>query len=231
MKAISEKKLIDVIQFLEGGVYSLPSDEQKDLISRLKDVLTCEMSATKVGRIDLQQYTSDVYPGVLHEDGRMVATNGYFMLSMTADYSSDLEGKVIGKDGKDSSSQFRNGKFPRWQSIVPEVKEWERRTIDFTRLSELFAEAKAHKKIYKKEHLARVTIGGGVWLDLWQLDKVARAMQVAGVEEMYYRLPGQSPYNIYPVAVKSEALIAVLQPCLPPEEEDMKNPALFVRTL
>lgn len=209
-------------------------NEQKDIISRLNDILTCEQSETKVGRIDLQQYTNEIYPGVFHEDGRMVATDGFHLIALKADYPADLEGKAIGKDGKDSSASFRGGKFPRWQSVVPitDNNVWKTKVIDFAALSAMVAEAKAHKKIYKKGQIARVTIDKDVCFDLWRFEKFVRVLRANGINELLYN-PNVNveKYRVYPAVVKTDILTAILQPCMPVEEEDLKKPALFYRTL
>ena len=229
MKAISEKKIIDLIHSLENSNYDMPEWQLKGIIDTLKDVLTCEQSSAKVGKIDLQQYTGDRYPGVMHSEGRMIATDGYHLISLAADYPEELEGQTIGKDGKDAIPYFSYGKFPRWQSVVPNVEGWNKYCIDFDRLTEIVTEARAHKKIYKKNQVARVMIDEGICFDLWQLDKFARVMKSVGINTAHAKAPEK--YNGYPLTVKSEPLIAVLQPCMPPEADQMDDPNLFLRRL
>lgn len=227
MKAMSENKIVDLIHQLEMGYFrSIDDADRKNIVDTLKDVMTCEQAEakTKVGSIDLQKYTDEKYPGVLHQEGRMIATDGKHVIALKAEYPDELEGKATGADGKETSS------FPRWKSVIPNVEGWKSISIDFKRLAELVTEARAHKKIYKKDHIARVMITPEVCFDLWRLDKFARVMQYARVSEAHYQKP-RDKYTSYPLTVKTEELIAVLMPCMPPEEDQKDKPELFIRSL
>jgi len=60
-----------------------------------------------------------VFNGLFHDRGNIVATDGHVLVSIKSDYDNDLEGKIIGKDGK-----VIEGRFPSWEQVIPsETKE------------------------------------------------------------------------------------------------------------
>ena len=79
------------------------------------------MKATTImGKFDLLKYVAKttihpVMQGVLYENGKMIATNSYLLVAITREYSPELEGKIIDKNGLE-----RSGMFPNWESIIPE---------------------------------------------------------------------------------------------------------------
>jgi len=52
--------------------------------------------------------------GILHKDGKIIATNGYLICVLKSDYDTEKEGKVINKKG-----EICDVRFPRWEEVIP----------------------------------------------------------------------------------------------------------------
>lgn len=91
-------------------------DYAKDLVRRF---LLLNEELGSVGKFDLFKYVAknDFNPpikGILHEDGRLIATNSHILVVVNREHPDELEGKIIDKNGLECS-----GKFPNWQSAIP----------------------------------------------------------------------------------------------------------------
>ena len=72
--------------------------------------------------------------GLFYNMGNIVSTDGHVLVSIKSDYDNGLEGKTIGKDGKEIE-----GRFPSWEQVIP----LETREIDVD-AEMLFNAAKKH---------------------------------------------------------------------------------------
>ena len=91
-------------------------EQAKDLVRRF---LLVNEDLSAMGKFDLLKYVAknNIHPvmqGVLHENGKMIATNSYILVAVDREYSPELEGKVIDKNGIELY-----GTFPNWQSVIP----------------------------------------------------------------------------------------------------------------
>lgn len=51
-------------------------------------------------------HQTDKYGAIFHDNGYLVATNGYILAKIKADYSPELEGKIIAPDGKEVNETY-----------------------------------------------------------------------------------------------------------------------------
>ena len=90
-----------------------------------------------------------VFNGLFHDRGNIVSTDGHVLVSIKSDYDNDLEGKIIGKDGKEIE-----GRFPSWERVIPlETKE-----IDVD--AEMLFNAAKNIKIVKFAEMSVIDIQG-----------------------------------------------------------------------
>ena len=62
------------------------------------------------------------YESILHEEGRMIATNGHILTVIDADYGKSLEGKMTHK----KDDREIEGGFPNYKAVIPseDITEW-----------------------------------------------------------------------------------------------------------
>lgn len=57
----------------------------------------------------------NLYPdGLLYQEGKIIATTGFILCVLKADYDSEKEGKIISKKG-----EILNSRFPNWKAVIP----------------------------------------------------------------------------------------------------------------
>lgn len=61
-------------------------------------------------------HPSEKYGAIFHENGYLVATNGHILAKIKADYSPELEGKIIAPDGKEV-----NETYMKYQSFLDAI--------------------------------------------------------------------------------------------------------------
>ena len=90
-----------------------------------------------------------VFNGLFHDRGNIVSSNGHVLVSIKSDYDNDLEGKIIGKDGKEIE-----GRFPSWGQVIP----LETNEIDVD--AEMLFKAVKNIKIVKFAEMSVIDIQG-----------------------------------------------------------------------
>ena len=61
-------------------------------------------------------HQSDEYGAIFHDNGYLVATNGYILAKIKYDYSPELEGRIIAPDGKEV-----NETYMKYQSFLDAI--------------------------------------------------------------------------------------------------------------
>lgn len=87
--------------------------------------------------------------GLFYDRGNIVSTDGHVLVSIKSDYDNDLEGKIIGKDGKEIE-----GRFPSWEQVIP----LETNEIDVD--AEMLFKAVENIKIVKFAEMSVINIHG-----------------------------------------------------------------------
>ena len=207
MKPQTEKKILALIDVLRGD------DAMKGVVAELHAILACEMNDVKLGKLDLYKFVSDdnIRPsitGVYHEEGWRIATDGRILLAIKQDYSPELEGRIILKNGSLLDKELR---YPRWRSVIPDVMdEWKTFRLDFAELSEVLREAKAHEKVWKKSmgkhYSSSISLNGEIWLRTSYLKLFATVMKECNITEISYKDNGRG------IVVKNDTLQLLLMP-------------------
>lgn len=110
MKKESEKLL--------NEIYVMTEDQK--IKDKVLQILRIEQSQAK-GKFDYFKYVykgleRPIMTGVFHDNGFKVASDAHILIAFKDDYDvSELEGKVVGKDGA-----FIDGKYPNWRSVIPD---------------------------------------------------------------------------------------------------------------
>ncbi len=79
--------------------------------------------------------------GIYHENGYKVGSDARILAKVQSDYPKELEGKVVGKDGK-----VIKKKFPDYQKAFFSTRKCSKFSIDAEKLKETIDKAKAIKK-------------------------------------------------------------------------------------
>lgn len=176
MKKESEKLLNEIY------VYS----DDPNIKKKVLQILRIEQSQAK-GKFDYYKYVckDELRPlmtGVYHDNGFKVASDAHIMIAFKDDYDvSELEGKVLGKDGA-----FIKGKYPNWRAVIPELsngkyqKKSETVKINFTKWDEIMATWKAEKKVGDEKKAVKV---GNAYYNVELFNLLVLALKKLGVDE------------------------------------------------
>lgn len=136
--------------------------------------------------------------GVYHDkSGFAVATDGIILVADKGSYDPKLKGKVIGKDGTVSESEF-----PDWQKAIPPAKETKSSNIDVEDLRKFVAGVlRANKRAYIS---LRFPDGTVEVFKANRLNLMLRAMKQLGTSELLYTKDGMK------LVAKSEKGTALL---------------------
>lgn len=177
MKKESEKLLNEIY---------VTTEDQK-IKDKVLQILRIEQSQAN-GKFDYYKYVSKelsrpIMTGVFHDNGFKVASDAHILIAFKDDYDvSELEGKVVGKDGA-----FIEGTYPNWRSVIPDFtsKKHGYRTetvkIDFDKWAEFMKVYKADKKLNQER--IWVKIGEQIYkVDMFNLLTIA--MKRIGTDEI-----------------------------------------------
>lgn len=177
--------------------------------------------------INLMKFTNKNYPGVLYQNGKAVATDGYTLVAVNQDYDPSVENEFIGKGGMKVSGG-RLSKIRKWTSVIPDTKGW-----DVFNLKDvpdvIFKEAREHKKLHGKAAQARLVINDN-WYDLWQLEKIMQLVKKQPDVVIYCRKKRLEIYDSVILTIKSKEVTAVLVPVFPTREENVTE-SMFIRKI
>lgn len=210
MKTNSEKLL--------NEIYVMTEDQK--IKDKVLQILRIEQSQAK-GKFDYYKFVSKdelrpVLTGVYHDNGFKVASDCHILVAIKDDYDiSELEGKVLKKDGTILKTDGVYTKYPNWRAVIPELnngkyqKKSETVKINFTKWDEIMTTWKAEKKVGEEKRAVKV---GNAYYSVEQFNLLVLALKRLGVDEFI------NTWTIRGVAKGTEIV-----------EEDMPG-AGFVRT-
>ena len=205
MKKESEKLL--------NEIYVMTEDQK--IKDKVLQILRIEAPQPN-GKFDYYKYVSKelvrpIMTGVFHDNGFKVATDCHIIVAIQDDYDvSELEGKVVGKDGA-----LIEGNYPNWRSVIPDFtsEKHSYRTetvkIDFNKWGEFMKVYKADKKLNQERMW--IKIGEQIYkVDLFNLLTIA--MKRIGTNEI---TNSWSQYGVTAgVCNGSDGSIALLMPAM-----------------
>ena len=217
MKTNSEKLL--------NEIYVMTEDQK--IKDKVLQILRIEAPQPN-GKFDYYKYVSKelerpIMTGVFHDNGFKVASDAHILIAFKDNYDvSELEGKVVGKDGA-----FIEGKYPNWRSVIPDFTSEKHgyRTevvkIDFNKWGEFMKVYKADKKLNQERMW--IKIGEQIYsVDLFNLLTIA--MKRIGTDEI---TNSWSQYGATAgVCNGSDGSIALLVPAI--RGYDMADDQLYV---
>ena len=205
MKKESEKWL--------NEIYVMTEDQK--IKDKVLQILRIEAPQPN-GKFDYYKYVSKelvrpIMTGVFHDNGFKVATDCHIIVAIKDGYDvSELEGKVVGKDGA-----FIEGNYPKWRAVIPDfISEkhgyrTETVKIDFNKWGEFMKVYKADKKLNQERMW--IKIGEQIYkVDLFNLLTIA--MKRIGTNEI---TNSWSQYGVTAgVCNGSDGSIALLMPAM-----------------
>lgn len=121
----------------------------KNVSEILKDLLLLSASkpSTKINLYDLclpeKSFGKDAIKGIFHDNGYVVATDGFILAKLKDSYGDNLEQRVIGRDGK-----IIEDKFPNYKLVIPN-HDLTDTTVNFKQVREAVKRLKIEKKADK----------------------------------------------------------------------------------
>lgn len=220
MKALTEKKINELYEYVSNTTV-LEQAYKSMLTDKIKEILACEANDVKLGKFDIYDLT-DKEEGkyrsfclAVHFLNRCrYVTDTRILLKLKSDYSEDMEGKSILKDG----TELKDCRVPNFERVIQHwLREYDKRqdyVIDFDRVKECIKLAKAHKKIYKKSATCMLKLGDNdVYVDTFRFEKFCNVISHFGINTIKI---GDST-NI--IGAKNDEFELILMPMRPIEKE------------
>lgn len=217
MKALTEKKLIELSEFVSNNRFI--EDCDKELITaKIREILACEANEAKLGKFDIYELTNpqerNLRPfctAVHYLNGYRYVSDTRILLKLKTDYPEDMEGKSITKDG----TELKDCRVPNFESVLQSwLKVFDKRqdyVIDFDRVQECIKLAKIHKKIHKKNAMCMLKLGD-VYVDTFLFEKFCKVINHFGINTIKI-----GAYTDI-IGVKNEEFELILMPMMPIEE-------------
>ena len=123
--------------------------------------------------------------GVYHSDGCKIATDAHILVIIKSEYSSELEGKIVDKDGN-----IINARFPQYSRAIPEMKKCKRYSIDLTKFKDAIDKG---KKAYKEiSPVVCITIAENVKISLKYAQLVLSFIKTYKITELHFNKTKQT---------------------------------------
>lgn len=206
MKKETEKKLLDLRTKI--SLYCNDERARQAFIALIDDALVCEATEVKLGKLDLfdlcdKSGLRPVLEGIAHLNGYQYVSDSKILVKLKSEYSSELEGRVMRKDGSliDEALYVR---LPNYESVIPEItSEYQEIKVDFGKLTDIIKRAKVHKKTHGKVHHAVLEFNN-TWVDLYYFEKFAKILKEHGVNSFCWKEPTR------PIVAKQDDVFAVV---------------------
>jgi hypothetical protein len=179
----------------------LNETEYRALANLVAEVIRSEESKpVKGSKFDIFKYTMDdkfrpQMHGVFHDNGYKVASDSHVLIAIKSDYTPDLEGKILLEDG----SFVEDSKYPKWQSVIPDGKDYKPYQVDAQKFYEWIEQKRAQEAIEGGKRKK--------WLDTWKVkvgpalikaeffDRVLTAMKEIGATDLFCKDSRRAVYT------------------------------------
>lgn len=206
MKKETEKKLLDLRTKI--SLYCNDERTRQSFIALIDEALVCEATEVKLGKLDLfdlcdKSKLRPVLEGIAHLNGYQYVSDTKILVKLKSEYSSELEGRVMRKDGSLIDEKLY-ARLPNYESVIPEItSEYTEVYLDFGKLTDIIKKAKVHKKTHGKAHQAVLEFNN-TWIDLYYFEKFAKILKEHGLNSFYWKDP------MRPIVAKEEDVFAVI---------------------
>ena len=224
MKKDTEKKLLDLRTKI--SLYCNDERTRQSFIALIDEALVCEATEVKLGKLDLfdlcdKSGLRSVLEGIAHLNGYQYVSDTKILVKLKSEYSSELEGRVMRKDGSLIDEKLY-ARLPNYESVIPEItSEYQEIKVDFGKLTDIIKRAKVHKKTHGKVHRAVVEFNN-TWIDLY-FEKFAKILKEHGLNSFYWKDPTR------PIVAKQEDVFALI--LMPMRKVEDPEEYWFIETL
>ena len=225
MKKETEKKLLDLRTKI--SLYCNDERTRQSFIALIDEALVCEATEVKLGILDLfdlcdKSKLRPVLEGIAHLNGYQYVSDTKIIVKLKSEYSSELEGRVMRKDGSLIDEKLY-ARLPNYESTIPEItSEYQEIKVDFGKLTDIIKRAKVHKKTHGKAHRAIVEFNN-TWVDLYYFEKFAKILKEHGFTSFYWKDPTS------PIVAKQDDVFAVI--LMPMHKVEDPEEYWFIETL
>lgn len=150
MKKLTETKLLDLMRELSTET----EPRFKQIYDKLQEAMACESNVVNIGKVDLYSLASNdklrpALQGVFHQEGNRIVSDSVILAVIKSEYPSELEGKIIAKDGS-----VIEERYPNYKSVIPadiSNDQWLSYPIDYARVLQLEKDFRVYKKVNGKK--------------------------------------------------------------------------------
>jgi hypothetical protein len=182
------------------------------VLDHLKRMTVLELLPSKIGKFDIWDAISSQgnLARIEHRDGFMYASTAYSIFKIRSAYDSNLEGKVVYKNGT-----IRRAVGTTFESTIRGYKtqiEEKKRSIkiDFDRLKEVDKEARALKKILGRDYKAIISFKGRIHFYYDDLLRLFKFMESSGIDTIEY-YAGEEKSNVV-MAESADGNVGIIMP-------------------
>ena len=154
------------------------------------------IESEKKSKFNIWNYTlvDNIRPalcGIFHDKGYKVATDCHILLALKEEYSEELEGRIMRKDGTLMDEDTR---FPKWRDVIPnpELSKLIPVKIDFAKVLGFEADFNAKKKASGSKHMeGYVRVRENCSFKLEYLVRMVKAMELIGTDVLMVNEDGK----------------------------------------
>ena len=128
---------------------------------------------------------------VFHDSGFKVASDGHILVALKEEYDSELEGKLLKKDG---TIETQHTNYPKWRKVVPNPQQTEMVPVklDFEKIKGFESDFKAKMKAANRKYATTaVRVTRNCCFKLEYLVKMAKAMEHIGTDTLMVNADGR----------------------------------------
>ena len=164
-------------------------------------------------KITSKDELNPLFHGLYYNNGEIVATNGYILAILKADYESELEGQIIDRKGN-----AIEGTFPPYQGLIP----FDHLLTDIYNYSERIKTLKTALNEIEKDECPFLSLINGM-NDLKEAEPLVARIGYLEISFKLFSLIGESPsiyarthgnqvINYMPLLIRSESCTVILIP-------------------
>lgn len=154
------------------------------------------IESEKKSKFNIWNYTlvDNIRPalcGIFHDKGYKVATDCHILLALKEEYSEELEGRIMRKDGTFMEEGTR---FPNWRDVIPnpELSKLIPVKIDFAKVLGFEADFNAKKKVSGSKYMeGYVRVRENCSFKLEYLVRMVKAMELIGTDVLMVNEDGK----------------------------------------
>ena len=177
-------------------MHSMCSEDMGYFKELIEAIIRIESEPKTKSKFKIWDYVSDddLRPAmcrVFHDSGFKVASDSHILIVLKEEYDSELEGKLLQKNGT-IETQYTN--YPKWRDVIPnpQLTEMVPVKLDFEKIRGFETEHKAKIKAQGiKYQDAYVRVTENCWFKLSDLMKAVKFMEHIGADTLMVAADGR----------------------------------------